>query len=181
MSFQAYLDNVKEKTGKSPEDFVKLAQEKGLTKHAELVAWLKADFGLGLGHARAIIVVIQNADKPRVSTDDAVAKHFNGAKAVWQKTYDDLLAKLHKFGSDVTVAPTSSYISLLRNGKKFGVVQVTSKNLDIGIKRKGTPAAGRFAESGSWNNMMTHRVRIDDAKQIDKELLTWLREAYDKA
>lgn len=181
MSFQAYLDNVKAKTGKSPEDFIKLAKEKGLSKHAELLGWLKADFDLGTGHARAIINVIQNADVPRVSADDAVAKHFSGGKAVWQKTYDALLDKLNQFGSDVSVSPTSSYISLLRSGKKFGVVQVTSKNLDIGIKLKGVPAAGRYTEAGSWNNMMTHRVRIDDAAQVDAELLNWLRKAYDKA
>jgi len=58
MSFQAYLDNIQAKTGKSPEDFKKLAQEKGFlepgVKAGQIVSWLKADFGLGHGHAMAI-------------------------------------------------------------------------------------------------------------------------------
>jgi hypothetical protein len=58
MSFQAYLDNIKAKTGKTPEDFRKLAEEKELLnaelKAGDLVAWLKEDFGLGHGHAMAI-------------------------------------------------------------------------------------------------------------------------------
>lgn len=58
MSFQAYLDNIKAKTGKSPEDFKKLAAQKGLlkpnTKAGQIVAWLKEDFDLGHGHAMAI-------------------------------------------------------------------------------------------------------------------------------
>ena len=58
MSFQAYLDNIKTKTGKTPEDFKKLAEKKGLLKEgvkaAEIVAWLKNDFELGHGHAMAI-------------------------------------------------------------------------------------------------------------------------------
>lgn len=63
MSFQAYLDNIEAKTGKTPADFKKIAEEKGFmkegelnpsTKAAEIVAWLKADFGLGHGHAMAI-------------------------------------------------------------------------------------------------------------------------------
>ena len=54
MSFQAYLDTIKAKTGKTPEDFKALAAEKGLTKYTEVVAWLKADFGLGQGHANVI-------------------------------------------------------------------------------------------------------------------------------
>jgi hypothetical protein len=58
MSFQAYIDNIKAKTGLSPEDFKKLAKEKGLleprVKAMQIVAWLKKDFGLGHGHAMAI-------------------------------------------------------------------------------------------------------------------------------
>jgi hypothetical protein len=58
MSFQAYIDNIKLKTGKSPEDFKKLAEEKGLlkpgVKAGEIVTWLKEDFELGHGHAMAI-------------------------------------------------------------------------------------------------------------------------------
>ncbi len=44
MSFQAYIDNIKAKTGKTPEDFKKLAEKKGLLKAGEIVAWLKQDF-----------------------------------------------------------------------------------------------------------------------------------------
>lgn len=58
MSFEAYLTNIKAKTGKSPEDFQNLASAKGLlranVKAGEIVAWLKDDFELGHGHAMAI-------------------------------------------------------------------------------------------------------------------------------
>ena len=60
MTYKAYIDNIKAKTGKDPEDFLALAKEKGLTKHAELLSWLKSDCGLGHGHANAIILYIQN-------------------------------------------------------------------------------------------------------------------------
>ena len=58
MSFQAYIDNIKVKTGKTPEQFKKLADKKGLlkpgVKAGEIVKWLKEDFDLGHGHAMAI-------------------------------------------------------------------------------------------------------------------------------
>ena len=60
MSFQAYLDNVQLKTGKTPNDFIAEAKAKGLTESREILAWLKADYGLGLGHARAIEYVIRH-------------------------------------------------------------------------------------------------------------------------
>lgn len=66
MSFQAYLDNIEAKTGKTPNDFLALAKQKGFsaeTKSGEIVAWLKADFGLGQGHAMALVHVIKNGAK----------------------------------------------------------------------------------------------------------------------
>jgi hypothetical protein len=63
MSFQAYLDNIEAKTGKAPEEFMKMAEEKGYgpdTKTGEIVGWLKQDFGLGHGHAMAMVHVIKN-------------------------------------------------------------------------------------------------------------------------
>jgi hypothetical protein len=63
MSFQAYIDNIKAKTGKTPADFKKLAEEKKFiidgqlnpkTKATEITNWLKAEFELGHGHAMAI-------------------------------------------------------------------------------------------------------------------------------
>ena len=64
MSFQAYLDNIEDKTGKTPNDFIALATEKGLdapgTKAGTIVEWLKEDFGLGRGHAMALVHVIKN-------------------------------------------------------------------------------------------------------------------------
>ena len=43
MTYQAYLDNIRTKTGKTPDDFRVLAAERGLTTYRDLMAWLKAD------------------------------------------------------------------------------------------------------------------------------------------
>lgn len=68
MSFQGYLKTIKEKTGKEAIDFRNLAEEKGFTtagklkdsiKAGEIVAWLKADFDLGHGHAMAIYALLK--------------------------------------------------------------------------------------------------------------------------
>lgn len=63
MSFQAYLDKVEELTGKTPNDFIAMAKERDLTQSKDIIAWLKADYGLGLGHARAIDHVIRKGAK----------------------------------------------------------------------------------------------------------------------
>ena len=64
MSFQAYLDNIQAKTGKSPDDFVKLATAKGFmepgVKATPIVNWLKEEFHLGHGHAMAIVKLLRD-------------------------------------------------------------------------------------------------------------------------
>ena len=59
MSFQAYLDNIEEKTVKTPKEFIVEAKKKKLTESRDIIAWLKQDYGLGLGHARALDYVIR--------------------------------------------------------------------------------------------------------------------------
>ncbi len=66
MSFQAYLDNIESKTGKTPNEFIELAKAKGFdkdTKAGEIVTWLKQDYELGQGHAMAMVHVIKNGSK----------------------------------------------------------------------------------------------------------------------
>lgn len=184
MSFQAYLDNIKAKTGKSAEDFVRLASQKGLlrpgVKAEQIVAWLKEDFGLGRGHAMAIVLVLKSASQPQQAREDTVAKHFSGDRAKWRQPYEELLSRIRRFGPDVSVGPTASYLSLLRGGKKFAVVEITASRLDIGLKLRGMNPVGRARAAATWNSMVTHRVGITEPQQIDDEVLSWLRQAYEK-
>lgn len=86
MSFQAYLNNIQAKTGKTPNDFIALAAKKGFTsttKAGEIIAWLAADYGLGRGHAMALVHVIKNgatiSDK-HVGTDTTHSDASNTLK-----------------------------------------------------------------------------------------------------
>lgn len=76
MSFQAYLDNIQAKTGKSPSDYRRLATDKGFAEGGKLkpgvkagavLTWLKADFGLGHGHVMAIVALLKGKKGDRAS------------------------------------------------------------------------------------------------------------------
>jgi Domain of unknown function (DUF4287)/Domain of unknown function (DUF5655) len=180
MSFQAYLDNIQKKTGKTADDFKAMAAKKGLVKTAEIMAWLKSDFELGHGHAMAIVHLIVHEEDNKANSDEKIGKLFAGNKTKWRKSYDEIVKKITGFGPDVTTSPGQTYVNLLRNGKKFAIVQPSSaERLDIGIKLKGLTPKGRFEEAGAWNAMVTHRVRISDPDQVDNDLFAWLKKAYD--
>ena len=179
MSFQAYIDNIRAKTGKTPEDFIKLAMQNRLTKHGEIVSWLKSNFELGHGHATAMAGVVLKAGAPKASKEEKLTALFSGKKAAWREPCDKLIGQLRKLGPDVTIAVGGTYISLLRATKKFGIIQPSAVDrLDIGIKLKGKSPVGRFEPAGAWNAMVTHRIRIQDSKQIDAEVLSWLKNSY---
>lgn len=187
MSFQAYLDTIRKKTGKGPEDFRKLAQQRGYlradVKAAEILAWLKSEFGLGHGHAMAIYGALRSAIEPPATEDQRLQAHFKGARSKWSASYEKLLTAANKLGKEKpTVKVGDSYISLLREGKKFAIVKVGVDFVDIGIKfRNGGPLNPRLNKAGDWNAMVSHRVRLASPKDLDREVLGWLKAAYDDA
>lgn len=182
MSMQAYLDTITTKTGRTPEEIIELAGSEGLlepgVKPQAIVTWLGEEFGLGRGHAMAIVATIRRQTEPRASTDERVDRHFGGRKAAWRPVYDSLVSTVAGFGPDIDVDPGKSYLSLRRAGKKFAIVQVTTNRLDVGIKLKDEPAGDRLEAAGSWNAMVTHRVRLHAPGAVDSELVGWLERAY---
>ena len=182
MSFQAYIDAVEAKSGKTIGELKNIAASKGLigpnTKASAVYNWLFADYGMGRGHAMAVYSLLKSEGAPGMTTEEHIATHFTGGKAHWHAVYDQLLAQVQAFGSDVTAAPTDTYISLLRDSKKFAVVAFTAERMDIGIKLKSAAPTTRFKVSGTWNAMVTHRVQITEPQQIDAEVLDWLHQAY---
>jgi hypothetical protein len=181
MSFQAYLDNIQARTGKRPEAIAGMVRAQGLSKPAEIIAWLKSEFDLGRGHSMAIVSLLRSGDQPARSPDDRVAAYFSGPKARWRAAYDRLVGHAQSFGPDVGVSPGASYLSLVKAGRKFAIIQAVGERMDIGMKLKGSPAAGRLEEAGAWNSMVTHLVRIGDEAELDREVMGWLKQAYAKA
>ena len=87
MSFQAYLDNIEDKTGLTPREFITLAQKKEFdapsTKAEVIVDWLKADFDLGRGHAMALVHVIRNGDKIDPKHVGTGTAHNDASDTLW--------------------------------------------------------------------------------------------------
>jgi hypothetical protein len=86
MSFQAYLDNIEDKTGVTPREFIALAADKGFgpgTKSAEIVTWLGEDYGLGRGHAMALVHVITKGDKIDAKHVDSDTAHSDPSDTLW--------------------------------------------------------------------------------------------------
>lgn len=175
--------NLKANTGKSLEQWAKLAQGSGRQKHGELVAWLKSEHGLTHGYANLVAHTTFKSDaaSQTAAGADLVEAMFEGDKATWRPTFDALIKAIRAFGKDIEEAPKKGYLSLRRKTQFATLHPSTKSRFDIGIKLKGVAPAGRLEAAGSWNQMVTHRVRLESIDAVDKQLIAWLKEAYDQA
>lgn len=172
--------NLEEKTGKSMDAWVKIAKASKRAKHGELVAHLKSDHGLTHGYANLVAHRTLQSAAGDAAPDDLIASQYSGKKAGLKPIYDALIAKVQKFG-EVEVSPKKAYVSL-RRAKQFAIIQPsTASRLDVGINLKGVKPAGRLEASGSFNSMVSHRVRVESLKEVDKELVDWLKQACEAA
>jgi predicted transport protein len=183
-AMQTMVKNLEEKTGKKLDEWTTIARKSGFAKHGEIVKFLKAEHGLGHGYANMVAHAMATPKVLKTGEGDAedlLTAQYAGTKAGLKPIYDKILKAVQAFGSDVEVSPKKTYVSL-RRSKQFALVQpTTATRMDVGINLKGEKPTGRLEASGSFNSMVSHRVRIEDIKQVDAELLGWLKKAYQSA
>ena len=173
------VKNLKDKTGKSLPQWQKIAKASKLAKHGLIVKFLKTEHGMTHGYANLVATTtLQAGTGPAPTGDGLVDSQYQGDKAALRPIYDALIKAVSKLGKDVEIAPKKAYVSL-RRSKQFALIQPSTKTrIDIGVNLKGTKPAGRLEKSGSFNAMVTHRVRITEKKEVNAELIAWLKAAY---
>jgi hypothetical protein len=172
--------NIAEKTGQTLDTWIKIVNKEGLSKHNEIIKFLKSEHGFTHGYANFVAI---RARQPKTSPsgDELVNNQYAGKKSDLRPIYEAIIAAVKEFGEDVEIAPKNAYVSLRRN-KQFGLIQPSTKTrLDVGIILKGYDPEGRLEASGSFNTMCSHRIRITDIKEVDAELINWLEKAYQSA
>lgn len=175
----AMVANLKDKTGKTLEQWLTVVKKSKLAKHGEIVKLLKGEHEMTHGFANLVAHKALASDAGSAGDEDLVAAQYSGKKADLRPIYDALVKAISKFGKDVELAPKKAYVSL-RRAKQFGLIQPsTATRVDVGINLKGAAPTARLEASGSFNSMVTHRVRISTAKEVDKQLVGWLKQAYE--
>lgn len=174
---------LKESTGRTLAEWSTAVKKSGKAKHGELVTWLKAEHGVTHGYANLIAHKTLASDSgSRVAAgDDLVAEMLSGDKAVLRPIFDALMARILTFGGDVEQAPKKGYLSLRRKTQFATLHPSTKTRFDVGLKLKGVEPSGRLEAAGSWNAMMTHRVRLASVDDVNDELFAMIRAAYDGA
>jgi Domain of unknown function (DUF4287)/Domain of unknown function (DUF5655) len=185
MSFQGYLDTIRAKTGLDPDDFRRLAADKGFdtadTKAGQIIDWLAQDYGLGRGHAMAIVSILKEPSRTTESTDNPADVLFTGPRAHWRGTWDRVWAHVSALGDDISIQPTQKYLGLARSGRKFAIVAATGDRFDIGFKLDKDAVVDGVSPAGSWNSMVSHRASVGAEDELTDDHLRLLTDAYQRA
>ncbi len=167
------LKNIEKKTGKSFAELRTMILASGLGKVGLIRDMLKTDLGLGHGDANALAIL---ALKP-VSEADPVDEIYSGPKSALRPIHDKIMAEFHKLG-EFEIAPKKTYLSLRRK-KQFAMLgPATNSRIELGLNMKDVPATERLLAEKP-GGMCQYKVKITDTGEVDKELLAWVRTAYD--
>lgn len=178
---RSMIDNLPEKTGRSLEQWLTLLAKSNLAKHGEIVKHLKSEHTVTHGFANLIAHHCIAGNEKDHSSTDLVEALFTGPKADLRPIYEALIKMVGAFGSDVQISPKKTYVSLRRN-KQFALIQPSTRDrVDLGINLKGQQPNRRLEASGSFNGMVSHRVRLTQTNEVNAQLKGWLRKAYDAA
>lgn len=180
---QTQIDNIQKKTGKSLPELAAIAQKSRLTKHGELRDMFKEKFGLGHGDANALVHAVFASDGARAAQDkdeDAILDEiYSGAKAGFRPIHEKLMKEITKFG-EFEVAPKKGYVSLRRK-KQFAMIgPKTNTRFEVGINAKEFKKNARLLEQPK-GSMCNYIVALTDAKEVDAELIAWIKSAYEGA
>ena len=179
---QAMIENLQKNTGKTLKQWFSVLQKTSFEKHGEYLRFLKTEHDVTHGYANLIAHQYRDSLAGKSKTaSDPVAQQYAGAREALRPIYDKLVKLVQGFGSDVEVSPKKAYVSLRRK-KQFALIQPTTKDrVDLGLNLKGEKPGKRLEASGSFNAMVSHRVRLANARDVDAELKDWLKKAYNAA
>jgi hypothetical protein len=173
--------SLRAKSGKGFADWIEIARKTGHEKHKALVDHLKTAHSLTHGYANAIALRTFGSDAGSIDPEALMSAMFAGPKLALRPIYDQLVAITSSFGGDVMAIPKKGYVSI-RRSKQFAIAQPSTKDrFDLGLNLKGVEHEGRLELSGSFNTMVSHRVRITTPEEVDDTVVAWLRAAYDRA
>lgn len=171
------LRNIEAKTGRSIQALCAEIQRSGKVRHGEVRSWVMERFGLGYGDSNALAHAASVATGVSDASEDPLTQIYSGKKEHLRAIHDALMAAIAPWG-EFEAAPKKAYVALRRK-KQFAMLG--PKNVataELGINLKEDVASDRIVRQKP-GGMCQYAVPLTDPNDIDQEVLTVLRQAFD--
>lgn len=180
-------EGLKQKTGLTVEEWVRLVEKSGPATEKERREWLKTDYKLSASYAswiaeRSVGKGQETDPKTYLKRADIfVERMFWGVKAALRPLYDELLTLGRTMGADVKACPCQTFVPLYRKHVFAQIKPANRSRIDLGLALKNTRTPKRLINTGGLarKDRITHRIEITSVDDIDDEVRKWLKKAYD--
>ncbi|HKI79484.1 MAG TPA: DUF5655 domain-containing protein [Ignavibacteriaceae bacterium] len=175
------LNNLHTNTGKTLGQWVEIVRKQNFEKHGQIIEFLKEKHSFTHGFANMVAMKARGTDAGSVENkNELIDKQYNG-KEHFKPLYEKLIKEIKKFGKGIEIAPKIAYVSLRRK-KQFAILQPATKSrFEIGINLKGQKPKGKLEAIKNSNAMCSHKINLADINDIDKEVIDWIKTAYNNA
>ncbi|MEQ9309807.1 MAG: DUF5655 domain-containing protein [Balneolaceae bacterium] len=172
---------LKEKTGKSLTEWIKIVKAQNFEKHGQIMTFLKSEHAFTHGFANFVALKARKSDAGSHDAVDLVDAQYSKGKEHLRPFYETLLNAAISLGDDVEVSPKKSAVSLRRK-RQFALIQPSTKSrIDLGLKLDNAELSGRLETSGPFGTMCTNRIQITEENGVDDDVLGWIKLAYEQA
>ncbi len=179
----ASLANLKEKTGKTLDQWIEILEKSGPPTEKERRAWLREKHGFTTNYA---MFVAERAEgkggADNYDPDALVDGIFYGPKGQFRPLYEEILQFGLSLGNDVKVCPCATIVPFYRK-HVFAQVKVPNRSrIDLGFAFGDMKATGRLVDTGGFakKDRITHRIEIAAPEQFNDEAKKWFRRAYER-
>ena len=184
-----WIGELKQKTGRTLEEWLKLIKKEGPPTEKARREWLKESHGLGTNSAWWLAErsfgkgeEIGDPDEYLRAAEGYVEKMFAGKKGGLRPLYDKLLQIGLKTGKDAKACPCQTIVPLYRNHVFAQIKPTTQTRIDLGFALGDMKTPKRLIDTGGYQkkDRITHRIEITSLKDIDDDVKHWLKVAYDR-
>ena len=186
---QKWMAELKQKTGRTLEEWLKLIKKEGPPTERERREWLKTKYGLGTNTAwwfaeRSVGKGEEAGDGDHYLkvAEKYVDEMFSGKKEHLRSIYDALLKLGLNIGKEAKACPCQTIVPLYRNHVFAQIKPTTQTRIDFGLSLGNMKTPKRLIDTGGFakKDRITHRIEITSLKDIDDEVKRWLKVAYDR-
>jgi hypothetical protein len=185
---EKWVATLRGKTGRSLEEWMALLKKSGPKTEKERREWLKDVHGMGTNSAWWIAERAEGKpshdESPEAylaAAEKWVESMFSGKKQALRPIYDKLLKLGLATGKEAKACPCQTIVPLYRNHVFAQIKPTTNARIDVGFALGSRQTTGRLVDTGGYakKDRITHRIPITSPAEIDDEVKTWLRVAYD--
>jgi hypothetical protein len=186
---QKWISELKQKTGRSLDEWLKLIKQEGPPEEKDRRDWLKSKFGLGTNSAWWLAErsagkgeEVSDPDHYLQAAEKYVEEMFAGKKEGLRPIYEALLKLGLSIGKEAKACPCQTIVPLYRNHVFAQIKPTTQTRIDFGLALGNLKTPKRLIDTGGYakKDRITHRFEITSLKDIDDDVKRWLKVAYDR-